>query len=191
MHLFLRVCALACVLVLAAGFAVAQTPRLPDQARRAVVQPMPEIMTPVARASLASRLAREPVNAAEITDTVSVSVLAPVVGDPAAPTLAFSAQAADWETLGAGARIRLRDVSGSRIRLRMQTAAGHRHLVVCDMSGAGTMRMENAAWPGWTLTWEGREQGAVLLPAIERDAMQYIDFVGAGWIRSCEVSRLG
>lgn len=189
---FALIGALACAALLSDTTSYAQTPQIRGPAARAVTQPRVVLVTPAQRAALASRLAAQPIDPAEITGTVSVNVLSPVVGDPTAPTLALSAYSATmWNTIGPNPQIDLARGPDARVRVTMQLAGGYRYLLVCNMQ---TRAFEvRDAWNGLVVTWEEANQGAVLIPAEAADRRTYIDLypTGFAWLRSCEVSRIG
>lgn len=182
--------ALSCAAFLTCDISHAQTPQVSGPAARAITQPRIVLMTRSARAQLASRLAGETIAPVAITDTRSVSVLAPVVGDPAAPTLAMEIRRGTWLTTGPDPRAVI-DTYSSEVTLKFRVAAGVRHLVVCDMgpSSALTLRSDFGG-PAMSITWEGDSRGAVLVPARDADGQVTLHFTSGGAVRSCEVSRI-
>jgi len=178
-----------CTAFLTATPSDAQTPQVTGPAARAVTQPRVVLMTPATRAQMASSLLGEPIAAAEITNTVSVSTISPLVGDPAAPTLALSArEPVEWSTFG-DPRVSFRSGVVRFARLSMQLAAGYRHLMVCEMSTRGF----DTRNPDLPITWEGSNRGAILIPPRTSGGRENINLyaTGPGWLRSCEVSRIG
>lgn len=180
---------LACLFLSAT--AVAQTPQISDAARRAITAQPRVVIAPAARAQLASRLAGEPVTPAQITDTVSVSVLSPVVGEPGAPTLALEGRGVQWLTTGADPRAVIATFS-AEVNLIMQVAPHVRHLVVCEMGSRSAVSLRSD-WggPAMSITWESDTRGAVLVPAVPEARRLILHFTGGGAVRSCEVSRIG
>jgi hypothetical protein len=193
MFRFALIGSLVCAALFAAAASSAQTPQIRGPAARAVTQPLVTIITPVQRAQLASRLAAEPIDAAEISEPISVNVLSPVIGDPNAPTLALSGHGvSEWRTLGAEPRIFLIARDRSWARITMQLSGGYRYLVVCNMESRGLETRDS--WNGLAITWEGLHRGAVLIPAEDADRRTYFDLYPlhpGAWVSGCEVSRIG
>jgi len=180
--------ALACAAYVSAP-AFAQTQRInPSAAARAAVQPR-ILIAPDARAALASRLTGERIAPAAITGTSSVSVLAPVVGDPRAPSLSLEIRHGTWITTGDDPRAVISSF-GTLLDLRFQMEANARYLVLCDMSRGvqlGSVFGQGAP----ALTWEGPTRAAILVPRAAEAGSYLIRFTGGGELRSCEVSRIG
>ncbi len=193
MFRFALIGALSCAALSFGAVASAQTPQIQAPGVRTITAPRVQLITPAARAALASRLAAQPIDAREISEPVSVSITSPLVGDPAAPTLALSAYSANiWTPFGDNPRVSVSGASEARVRVTMQLSAGYRYLLVCNMESRAFEVRDS--WNGRVISWEALNQGAVLIAAQERDGMSYVDFYPtgrSGWLRSCEVSRIG
>lgn len=167
-------------------------PELSDQARRAIMrQGLP--LNSAQRAQLASRLAGVAIDPVEVTDTVSVSALSPVVGDSTAPTLGIALYRGTWLSFGPDPRAVLTD-NNSEFWVRMQLAASHRHLLICDMTERSTLRMSSTVGSGadspLALTWESDDRAAVYIPAQASARRVTVVILGTGSVRRCEVSRI-
>lgn len=190
---FALIGSLMCAALFLDAASYAQTPQIRGPAARVVTQPRITLITPAQRAQLASRLAAEPIDAAEISEPLSVNVLSPLIGDPNAPTLALSGYGvSEWQTLGAEPRMLLAAGDRSWARITMQLSGGYRYLVVCNMESRGLETRDS--WNGLAITWEGSHRGAVLLRAEETDRRRYFDLYprwAGAWVSGCEVSRIG
>jgi hypothetical protein len=178
----------AAFLSLGPGAALAQTPRINAPAARLAVQ-TPQLATPNERAALASRVTGETISATAITGTASVSVLAPVVGDPRAPSLSLEIRRGTWITTGDDPRAVITS-SDTTLDLKFATAANTRYLVLCNVTR--DVRLASIfGQPAPALTWEGPERAAILVPRLPEGGVYWISFTGGGTLRSCEVSRIG
>lgn len=187
-----------CGWLIAVGSASSQMPQMSDQARQLAIKPHVTTITPAARANLATQLAGEPISATAISGTVAVSVRSPLVGEPAAPTLALDGFGGNWIASGTDPRAELTSDLSS-VRLTMQLDAGARHLVVCEMGPRSMVTVRTAVGTApLSIAWESNTRGAILIPMYASARGMALHLYGSrgvngarGTVRSCEVSRIG
>lgn len=197
----------ACVIAfgLSAVAQVRAPVQLPEEARRAINEPLLAQITPAARAAIASRLVGRTVAITAISGPAVVTPRAPVFGPETAPLLLLQGRNVHWFTnderrapprisFGQSASPR----TGMAVELRYNAERATRYLVLCDMDGQSSLVKAMLGDADAPVTWETPTRGAMLIPPQDRAGVVVLTIYQqntgglgrAGELYRCEISAI-